>query len=103
MRLQLIIALVVWSRAASAQVADQESGKGDVKGTFAVYADDDATSVVTSVVDASVRLPVPVTINAHALVDAVSSASVDVILREGQAGHQLVVTLTPRLSWVDPA
>ncbi len=79
MRLQLILALVVWSRAASAQVADQESGKGDVKGTFAVYADDDATSVVTSVVDATVRLPVPVTINAHALVDAVSSASVDVI------------------------
>ena len=79
MRLQLIAALLVWSRVASAQVAEQAPGKGDVKGTFAVYADDDATSVVTSVVDATVRLPIPITINAHALVDAVSSASVDVV------------------------
>ena len=79
MRLQLIAVLLLVSRVASAQIAEQEPGKGDVKGTFAVYADDDATSVVTSIVDATVRLPVPITINAHALVDAVSSASVDVI------------------------
>ncbi len=80
MRLQLIIAALALSAgAAQAQIADEEPGKGDVKGSFAVYADDDETSVVTSVVDGSVRMPIPVTINAHALVDVVSSASVDVV------------------------
>ena len=79
MRLQLILALVVASKAAYAQVADEEPGQGDAKGSVSTYADSDKTTVVTSVAEAQVRLPVPVTVNAHALVDAVSSASVDVI------------------------
>ena len=37
------------------------------------------TTVVTSVAEASVHLPQPVVIGGHALVDAVSSASVDVV------------------------
>lgn len=79
MRLQLIAVVVATTSIAHAQVSEQESGKGDVKGTVAIYADDDDTSVVTSVVDGTVRLPVPVTLNAHALIDVVSSASVDVV------------------------
>src|SRR5689334_6463816 len=79
LRLQLIIALVVASKAAHAQVADEEPGKGDAKGSVAYYGDSDKTTVVTSVAEASVRLPPPVTVNGHVLVDAVSSASVDVI------------------------
>jgi hypothetical protein len=79
MRLQLMIALVVASKAARAQVSDAEPGKGDAKGSVAMYADSDRTTVVTSVAEGSVRLPVPAIVNAHALVDAVSSASVDVV------------------------
>jgi len=79
MRLQLIIAVLVAAKAASAQVADQETGKGDVKSGLGVYADSDKTTVVTSTVEGSVKLPQPVVVNAHALVDAVSSASVDVV------------------------
>lgn len=79
MRLQLIAAIATWSATTYAQVDDQEPGTGDVKSSLAMYADSDKTTVVTSVVDGSVRLPQPVTVNAHALVDAVSSASVDVV------------------------
>jgi len=79
MRLQLSIALVLASSSARAQVADNDPGKGDAKGSLAMYADSDKTTVVTSVAEANVRLPAPVVVGAHALVDAVSSASVDVI------------------------
>ena len=79
MRLQLILALAVSSTVAHAQVADEEPGKGDATGSVAYYGDSDKTTVVTSVAQASVRLPVPVTVSGHALVDVVSSASVDVI------------------------
>ena len=81
MRLQLAIGLAILLAAtpALAQVADQEPGEGAVEGAISLYADDDETTVVTTLVDGSVRLPVPVTVDAHALVDAVSSASVDVV------------------------
>jgi hypothetical protein len=78
-RLQLTIALSLIAASAHAQVADQETGAGEVKSSLAMYADSDKTTVVTTVVDGSVRLPQPVVVNAHALVDAVSSASVDVV------------------------
>jgi hypothetical protein len=78
-QLSLIIAFVAWPALARAQVTDAEPGKGDAKGSFSMYADSDKTTVVTSVAEASVRLPQPVIVNAHALVDAVSSASVDVV------------------------
>jgi hypothetical protein len=79
LRLQLIIAVVVASKTAHAQVTDEEPGKGDAKGSLAYYGDSDQTTVVTSVAEGSVRLPQPVIVNGHALVDAVSSASVDVV------------------------
>jgi len=79
MRLQLTIALLLVAAPAHAQVADQEAGTGDVASSLAMYADSDKTTVVTTVVAGSVRLPQPVVIDAHALVDAVSSASVDVV------------------------
>jgi hypothetical protein len=81
MRLQLIatIAVVAAAAPAAAQVADTEPGDGKLDATVAVYADDDETTVVTSLIDGTVRLPVPVVLSAHALVDAVSSASVDVV------------------------
>jgi Protein of unknown function (DUF3570) len=81
MRLQLSIALALALAPASAraQVADTDPGTGDAKGSLAMYADSDKTTVVTSVAEANVRLPAPVVVGAHALVDAVSSASVDVI------------------------
>jgi len=79
LRLQLIVALVAWPVLARAQVSDAEPGKGEAKGSLAMYADSDKTTVVTSVAEGSVRLKQPVIVNAHALVDAVSSASVDVI------------------------
>ena len=79
MRLQLVIVLVLVARASHAQVSDAEPGKGDAKGSLAIYSDSDKTTVVTSVAEGSVRLKQPVIVNAHALVDAVTSASVDVI------------------------
>ncbi len=81
MRLQLIAAFAVIASAAvaQAQVDDAESGAGTLDSELALYADDDATTVVTTLVNADVRLPVPVIVDAHALVDAVSSASVDVV------------------------
>src|SRR5262249_29715029 len=88
MRLQLIAygiaaagAIAVAPRVAAAQpqVDTSEPGDGAATGTVSVYADDDDTTVVTSMVDGSLRLPVPVLISAHALVDAVSSASVDIV------------------------
>ena len=80
MRLQLILGITaLWPALARAQVRDAEPGSGDAKGSLAMYADSDKTTVVTSVAEGSVRLPQPVIVNAHALVDAVSSASVDVI------------------------
>ena len=78
MRLQLIIALLA-PAIAHAQVRDAEPGTGDAKGSLAIYADSDKTTVISSAAVGSVRLPQPVIIDAHALVDAVSSASVDVI------------------------
>jgi len=78
MRLQLILVLAL-AHAAHAQVRDQATGDGDVRATFGLYADDDRTQVVTTDVAGRVKLPAPVVVEAHALVDAVTSASVDVI------------------------
>jgi hypothetical protein len=82
MRLQLIVvtlAAMLWPALARAQVRDAEPGSGDAKGSVGMYADSDKTTVVTSLAEASVRLPQPIIVNAHALVDAVTSASVDVV------------------------
>lgn len=83
MRLQLITSLVVVTAAAPAARAqldeERETGAGSVDTTFALYADDDATTVVTSMVTGEVVAPGAVDVDAHALIDAVSSASVDVV------------------------
>jgi hypothetical protein len=82
MRLQLIAVGVASSLLASnarAQVAETEPGDGKVDATVGVYADDDETTVLTTLVTGDVRLPIPVAVSAHALVDVVSSASVDVV------------------------
>lgn len=80
MRLQLIVVLGLAPAAAAAQeVEDRESGEGALDASVAIYTDDDDTTVATSLVEGEVRLPVPVVVDGHLLVDAVSSASVDVI------------------------
>jgi hypothetical protein len=76
--LALLVPAVAHAQGApSVELSDP--GDGQVGTTFSVYADDDRTTVVTSVVIGRVRLPAPVIVEAHALVDAVSSASVDVV------------------------
>lgn len=80
MRLQLIgLCVASFSATAGAQSLEREPWSGSFTAKVAAYQDDDDTSVVTSLVDGEVRLPVPVTLGVHALVDAVSSASVDVV------------------------
>ncbi len=83
MRLQLkCISLVGACLAISAATASAQSdyspGEGAVVSKVSYYADDDATTVLTTIVDGEVQLPV-VTVGAHMLLDAVSSASVDVV------------------------
>jgi hypothetical protein len=81
-RVQLRIALLVVAVApatAHAQLLDGEAWDGSASSKVSLYADDDATRVVTTMIDGEVRLPVAATLGVHALVDAVSSASVDVV------------------------
>lgn len=110
MRLQLItaaiaIAIALAPRGAAAQVDTTEPGDGKATATVGVYADDDDTTVVTSMVDGSVRLPMPVMISAHALVDAVSSASVDIVSaatgRYSESRVELGATATGRVADTD--
>lgn len=87
MRLQLVIALGALGTLGALGVApawaqeieERETGDGAVDASLAIYADDDETTVITSLVDGELKLPVPAVIDAHVLVDAVSSASVDVV------------------------
>jgi hypothetical protein len=73
----LAIALGLLSSAAEAQ--PREAGEGEVAAKGSLYADDDATTVVTALADAEVGLPARARIGAHALVDVISTASVDVV------------------------
>lgn len=77
MRLQLILGVLAAASTAVAQEDEPDSGTAAAR--VLVYNDDDATSVVTSVVDAEANLPAQISAGAHALVDSVSSASVDVV------------------------
>ncbi len=80
MRLQLgIAALVLFGAAAAVHAQDQDTGEGHATSRILVYGDDDATTVVTSIIDAQVTLPRAIAIDAFAVLDAVSSASVDVV------------------------
>jgi len=57
----------------------QDESANTASGRVGVYVDDDATTVITSVVDVGAALGDRVDAGAHALVDRVSSASVDVV------------------------
>lgn len=57
----------------------QSAGDGQSTARVQFYGDDDATQVVTSIVDTEVQTPADTSVGAHALVDVVSSASVDVV------------------------
>jgi len=82
MRLQLSLVPVLLLASLLAEPAlAQEAAAGDGHATtrILVYDDDDETTVVTSLVDAEATLPGNVTLGAYAVLDAVSSASVDVV------------------------
>ena len=83
MRLQLMLALAALLAAAPAARADQDdeahAGQGEVSSAVSLYTDDDETRVLTTIVDGEVRIARPISLGVHALVDAVSSASVDVV------------------------
>lgn len=78
MRLQLIAAATLVSAVAHAQPSD-EVGAGAGQARVLIYDDDDETTVITSTVDAQAVVPGHVDVGAHALIDAVSSASIDVV------------------------
>jgi hypothetical protein len=80
MRLQLVILLAVGvSLPSSSRAQESERELVEAAAQVLVYSDDDATTVTTAIVDVDATLPANVTLGAHALVDAVSSASVDVV------------------------
>ncbi len=57
----------------------RDAGQGSVNARASVYADDDDTTVWTALVDGEVALPGEARLGAHALVDVISAASVDVV------------------------
>jgi len=84
MRLQLTAGAVALALATAAPALAQdapeiERGDGVATSKLSLYQDDDATTVVTSLVDAQVGVADGTAVGAHVLVDSVSSASVDVV------------------------
>ncbi len=79
MRLQLIAVMVGLGLTAPAAAQPASPGEGRVAVKGSTYIDDDDTVIVTTLVDGAVGLPGRTTIGAHALVDSISSASVDVV------------------------
>jgi len=79
MRLQLATTIASIAMAAGAQAQPREPGAGQVSSKLSVYTDDDATTVKTTSLDGTVGVASGLEIGAHVLVDAVSSASVDVV------------------------
>ena len=77
MRLQLILLLL--SLASPVLAQEGEPTGSQVASKLGLYADDDETRVVTSLVDGNLALPAGLDVGAHVLVDSVSSASVDVV------------------------
>lgn len=58
---------------------EKEPFEGEVVSRVLVYDDDDATTVTSNYLGADLTLPKKVVVRAHVLLDAVSSASVDVV------------------------
>jgi hypothetical protein len=69
----------VLAGAPAARAQDADVGEGAATSRIGVYSDDDDTTVVTTTIDTQVQLPATVSLGAHVLMDAVSSASVDVV------------------------
>ena len=57
----------------------RDAGQGAVNVKGSLYADDDDTTVWTALADAEVALPSDARVGAHALIDVISAASVDVV------------------------
>ncbi len=70
--------LLVRSNGRAQETAGRPPEQG-VSARLGVYEDDDQTTVVTSLVDASANVGPNVSLGAHMLVDSISSASVDVV------------------------
>ena len=83
MRLQLTLCLL----AATAGAQELGPGKGSVTVKGSVYADDDRTLISTTIVDGEVGLPGKAHLEAHALLDIISSASVDVVSAASPRGE----------------
>ena len=64
---------------AQEEETESEAWSGQVVSRYLLYADDDATTVSTGIIDATLSLPLQVEVGAHTLIDAVSSASIDVV------------------------
>jgi hypothetical protein len=86
-RLQLMcLALLAIALAAPAHAEDiedsldeSEAWSGEVTSRYQLYSDDDATTVSTGIVDTTLQMPHELQVGAHLLIDAISSASVDVV------------------------
>ncbi len=79
MWLQLAVVLACSWLAVPALGQELEAGDGSATSRVLVYDDNDATTVVTSIVDVETQISGDVSVGAYALLDAVSSASVDVV------------------------
>lgn len=78
-------AVMLCADVAFAQAEAPGTGKAQAKGS--VYVDDDNTQIVTALADAQVALPSDMSLGAHALVDVISSASVDVVSAASSKKH----------------
>lgn len=93
MRLQLTLASATALALAGTPARAQDRlppdpGHASVVSKVGAYADDDETTVLTTLVDGEVVLPAHATVGAHALVDVVSTASVDVVAAATRVWHE---------------
>ncbi len=85
---------------ASAQDPSKDPGKGEVTLRGGVYADDDATQIYTSLVDGKVALPARTRVGVHALIDVVSTASVDVVSAATDRFEEIRVEVGAKAGWL---
>ncbi len=74
-----MVALLLGLACPELRAQDTQEEASELVSRLLVYSDDDATTVTSTLLDAQLQLPDEVTLGAHALLDAVSSASVDVV------------------------
>ena len=104
MRLQLAallvpaVSLLASPLARQAAAQELEAGEGDATSRILIYSDDDATTVTTAAVDGQAGVQRGMVIGVHALVDAVSTASVDVVSAATERWDETRVELGARAS-----